>query len=56
MKTTVKTTIKIELENKYGWYNINNDENKFYVDALIKDIISIMDEKLIKLKNISIKK
>lgn len=55
MNITV-TKIKRELKKQYGWENLDNEEQKWFIDGLIKDVLSIMDEELIVHKNISIKK
>ena len=56
MKITVNKILR-ELEKNYGWENMNigNDKN-WLVKALIKDTLEIVDEQLIRHKNISIKK
>ena len=55
MKITV-TKIKRELKKTHGWDNLDNEPQKWFVDALIKDTVSIIDEQLRIHKNISIKK
>jgi len=55
MKITV-TKILRELEKNYGWENLNCEDKKWFVDGLIKDTLEIVDEQLIRHKNISIKK
>lgn len=55
MNITV-SKIKRELNKKYGWENLDNEEQKWLVDGLIKDVLSIIDEELKVHKNISIKK
>ncbi len=55
MKITV-TKIKRELKKTHGWDNLDNESQKWFVDALIKDTVSIIDEQLRIHKNISIKK
>jgi hypothetical protein len=41
------------LEIKYGWQNIKNN---WFVKEFIKDTLKVVDEQLIRHKNISIKK
>lgn len=55
MNITV-TKIKRELQKKQGWYNLDAEEHKDFVEELIKDTIDLIDNELIRLKNISIKK
>jgi len=60
MKLTVEKVIR-ELEKKHGWENLDNDceelgNDKWFVKELIKDTIKIINDELIKHKNISIKK
>jgi hypothetical protein len=55
MKITL-SKVKLELEEKHGWKNLNCEQNKWFVDGLIKDTISVINDELIKHKNISIKK
>lgn len=55
MKITVKKVIR-ELENKHDWGNLRNEDKKRFVDALIKDTIDVINDELVKHKNISIKK
>ena len=47
--------IKRELVKKHGWSNLDNDDKKWFVDALIKDTLAIVDEQLRMHKNITIK-
>ena len=54
MNITV-TKIKRELQKKQGWYNLDSEEYKDFVEELIKDIIDVVNDELIKQKNISIK-
>jgi hypothetical protein len=56
MKITV-TKILRELEKNYGWENMNiGNDNDWFIKELIKDTLQIVDEQLIRHKNISIKK
>lgn len=56
MNITVKKIIK-ELEKNYGWIDIlQNDDKDWFIKEIIKDTLKVVDEKLIKHKNISIKK
>jgi len=55
MNITVKK-IKRELQKQHGWDNLDCEEQKWFVDALIKDTICIINDELIKYKNITIKK
>jgi len=55
MKITV-TKIKRELKKKHGWDNLDNEEQKWFIDGLIKDTIDVINDELLKHKNISIKK
>ena len=55
MKITV-AKVKRELEKKHDWSNLNYEGHKWFVDALIKDTIDIINDELIRHKNISIKK
>ena len=40
MKITV-AKVKRELEKKHGWSNLNDEGHKWFVDALIKDVLKI---------------
>ena len=51
MKITV-TKIKRELEKNYGWYTIDNKREIL----LIKDVRTVIDNELLKHKNLTIKK
>ena len=55
MNITVTKVLR-ELEKNYGWENmtIKNDQ-EWFVKELIKDTLKIVDEQLIRHKNISIK-
>lgn len=55
MKITVTKVIR-ELEKKHGWENLKYEAHKWLVDALIKDTIDVINDELLKHKNISIKK
>ena len=55
MNITV-TRVKNKLEKDYGYGNLNSESQKWFVDGLIKDTLTIVDEELKKLKRISIKK
>ena len=46
MNITV-TKIKRELKKNHGWDNLDNEEQKWFVDGLIKDTLAIVDEQLI---------
>lgn len=54
MKITVTKVIR-ELEKKYGWANLKTGENDWFVKELIKDTINVINDDLLRLKNISIK-
>lgn len=54
MKITAKK-VKKSLEKDYGWDNLNKEPHKFLVNEIIEDVISIIDNELKRLKNISIK-
>ena len=54
MKITV-TNIKKILEKEYGWFHLNSESHKWLIDELIKDTLTIIDDKLKYHKNISIK-
>ena len=45
MNITV-TKIKRELKKNHGWDNLDNEEQKWFVDGLIKDTLAIVDEQL----------
>jgi hypothetical protein len=49
MKITV-TKVVSELKIKHGWENLDSQHQ-----ALIKDTIDVINDKLVRLKNISIK-
>jgi len=53
MNITV-TKIKRELQKQHGWENLERENNIF--GLLIKDTIKIINDELIKYKNITIKK
>ena len=55
MNITV-TNIKKELEKNYGWENLNCEDKKWFIDCIIKDTLSIINDKLTLNKNISITK
>ena len=55
MKITL-SKVKRELANKHGWSSLEREEKKWFIDHLIKDTISVINDELIKYKNISIKK
>lgn len=48
--------IKRELQKQYGWDNLENNSQKWFVDGLIKDTLAIVDEQLRMHKGITIKK
>jgi len=54
MKITA-TNVKKILKDEYGWENLDNEREKWFVDELIKDVIKIIDAKLKYHKGISIK-
>lgn len=45
MKLTV-AAVKKELEKNYGWENLKNESQKWFIDGLIQDTLKIVDEKL----------
>ena len=45
MNITV-TKIKRELKKNHGWDNLDNEEQKWFIDGLIKDTLAIVDEQL----------
>lgn len=53
MKITV-SKVKRELLKKHGWENMNCPDNEWFVNALIKDTIDIINDELLRHKNISI--
>ena len=53
MKIT-KAKIKKELEKNYGWGNLEHDDH-WFVNELIKDVLTIIDAELKAHKGISIK-
>ena len=56
MNITVAKVLR-ELKNKHGWENMDiKNDNKWFVYELIKDTICIINDELIKYKNISIRK
>ena len=56
MNITVTKVLR-ELEKTYGWENMNiKNDQQWFVNELIKDVLKIVDTELIKHKNISIKK
>lgn len=55
MNITV-TKVKRELKKKHEWANLNRDEFKWFIDYLINDTIDVINDELIKHKNIRIKK
>ena len=54
MKITATKVIR-ELEKKHGWGNLKTEEHQCFVKGLIKDTIDVINDELIKHKNISIK-
>ena len=38
--------IKKELQKQYGWENLENESQKWFVDGLIKDTLAIVDEQI----------
>jgi hypothetical protein len=54
MKITA-TNVKKILERDYGWGNLEAEDTKWLVDALIKDTLKVIDDKLKTHKGISIK-
>jgi len=48
--------VKRTLEKDYGWSNMDNENQKFLIDELIKDTLKIIDNELRTHKGISIKK
>ena len=48
--------IKRELKKNHGWDNLDNEEQKWFINGLIKDTLLIVDEQLRAYKGISIKK
>lgn len=54
MKITA-SKVKRVLEKDYGWGNLDKEPHKFMVNELIRDVISVIDSELKRLKNISIK-
>jgi hypothetical protein len=56
MKITVSKVLR-ELKKKHGWDNMNiKNDNSWFVKYLIKDTIDVINDELLKHKNISIKK
>jgi hypothetical protein len=55
MKITVTKVIR-ELEKKHGWGNLKIEDKKWFINELIKDTIDVINDELVKHKNISIKK
>ena len=56
MNITVTKVLR-ELKNKHGWENMNIDgDYKWFIEHLIKDTIDVINDELIKHKNITIKK
>ena len=56
MNITVTKVLR-ELKIKHGWENMNIDgDNKWFIEHLIKDTIDVINDELIKHKNIKIKK
>ena len=53
MKITV-TKIKRELKEKHEWQYLGNGKMEIFVNELIKDTLKIVDDQLIRHKNISI--
>ncbi len=49
MKITV-TKVKRELEKQYDWQNLNREDYTWFINGLIKDIISVINDELIKQK------
>ena len=48
--------VKRELEKKHKWENLDQHNMSWFVDHLIKDTIDVINDELVKHKNISIKK
>jgi hypothetical protein len=48
--------VKRQLEKKHKWQNLDQHDFRWFVDHLIKDTIDVINDELIKHKNISIKK
>ena len=48
--------IKRELQKQHGCDNLENEEQKWFVDGLIKDTLLIVDELLRMHKGVTIKK
>ncbi len=55
MKITA-AKVKKELIAKYKWENLEDETQKYFTNALIKDTISVINDILMYQKNISIKK
>jgi len=56
MNITVRKILR-ELKNKHGWENLDiENDNRWFVEHLIKDTIDVINDELIKHKNIRIKK
>ncbi len=50
MNITV-SRVKKDLENDYGWDNLDCEDKKWFVDELINDVLSIVNDKMITYKN-----
>lgn len=56
MNITVKKVLRV-LKSKHGWENMNiYNDNEWFVTNLIKDTIDVINDELVKHKNIKIKK
>ena len=55
MNITV-TKVKRELKEKYNWKYLGSEQMEIFVNELIKDTLKVVDEQLIRQKNISILK
>ncbi len=42
---------KRDLVDDYGWDNLDCEDKKWFVDGLIKDVLSIVNDKMITYKN-----
>jgi len=55
MKITVEKVIR-ELEKNHGWRNLICNDEEWFVKELLKDVIKVINNELIKHKDITIKK